>query len=172
MTVGGRKKMKKDRIFQETLQEKNQRQKTVIARILKCKFKKEEFKTVKILVGDQLFTIDLMSNDDKIAVKIINPRRTSHEKISPGKFQHIFAICIILRAIDSERKLLIFTNKMMYQKFYRIIKTMPSLIRDTIQGIEIAWIPFDNDEYSEPRTNFRSNEGSLNQIGRTKNERN
>jgi hypothetical protein len=171
MTVGGRKKMKKDRIFQETLQEKNQRQKTVIARILKCKFKKE-FKTVRTLVGDQMFTVDLMSNDDKITVKIINPRRTSHGKISPGKFQHILSAILLLSAIDSERKLLIFTNKMMYQKFYRIIKTMPSLIRDTIQGIEIAWVPlsneFDNDEYSEPRTNFKINEGSLNQIRENK----
>jgi hypothetical protein len=53
---------------------------------------------------------------------------------------------------------------------------MPGPISDTIQGIEIAWVPlsdeFDNDEYSEPITNFRINEGSFNQIRRIRNDRN
>ena len=127
-------------------------------------------------MGDQFFTVDLMSEDDEIAAKIVNPCRTCHDKISSGKFQCILSAILVLRSIDSERKLLIFTNKMMYQKFYSSITTMPGPICDTIQGIEISWIPlsdeFDNDEYSESRTDFRINEGSFNQIRRIRNDRN
>jgi hypothetical protein len=65
---------------------------------------------------------------------------------------------------------------MMYQNFYSSIRSMPDPICDTIQGIEMAWVPlpdeFDNDEYSEPITNFRINEGSFNQIRRIRNDRN
>ena len=171
--------MKKDSnsIFQnrETQQKRNQIRKTMIAHILNSEFKKE-FKTSRTLVGNQMFTVDLMSEDDKIAVKIINPCRTCHDKINSGKFQCILSAILILRAINSERKLLIFTNKMMYQKFYSSITTMPGPICDTIQGIEIAWVPlsdeFDNDEYSESRIDFRINQSSFNQIRRIKNDRN
>ena len=171
--------MKKDSnsIFQnrETQQERHQMRKTIIAHILKSEFKKE-FKTSKTLVGNQMFTVDLMSEDDKIAVKIINPCRTCHDKINSGKFQCILSAILVLRSIGAERKLLIFTNKMMYQNFYSSIRSMPGPICDTIQGIEIAWVPlpdaFDNDEYSEPITNFRINEGSFNQIRRIRNDRN
>ena len=171
--------MKKDSnsIFQNrgTQQERNQIRKTIIAHILKSEFKKE-FKTCRILVGDQFFTVDLMSEDDKIVVKIINPCRTCHDKINSGKFQCILSAILILRSINSERKLLIFTNKTMYQNFYNSITKMPGPICDTIQGIEISWVPlsdeFDNDEYSEPRKDFRINEGNFNQIRRIRNDRN
>ena len=171
--------MKKDSysIFQNigTFQERNQIRKRIVAQILKSKFKKE-FKTCRILVGDQFFTVDLMSENDKIAAKIVNPCRTCHDKISSGKFQCILSAILVLRAMDSERKLLIFTNKTMYQNFYSSITTMPGPICDTVQGIEISWIPlsdeFDNDEYSESRTDFRINEGSFNQIRRIRNDRN
>ena len=158
-------------IFQnrETRQKRNQIRKTMVAHILKSEFKKE-FKTSRTLVGNQMFTVDLMSEDDKIAVKIINPCRTCHDKINSGKFQCILSAILVLRAMNSERKLLIFTNKTMYQNFYSSITTMPGPICDTIQGIEISWIPlsdeFDNDEYSEPRTNFRINEDGFRQTRR------
>ena len=171
--------MKKDSnsIFlnRRTLHERNQIRKTIIAHILKSEFKKE-FKTSRTLVGNLSFNVDLMSDDKTIVVKIINSCGTCHDKISSRKFQCILSAILVLRSIDSERKLLIFTNKMMYQNFYSSIKTMPDSICNTIQGIEIAWVPlsdeFDNDEYSEPRTNFRINEGSFNQIRRIKNDRN
>ena len=170
--------MKKDSysIFQnrETQKERNQIRKTIIAHILKSEFKKE-FKTSRTLVGNLSFNVDLMSDDKTIVVKIINSCGTCHDKISSRKFQCILSAILVLRSIDSERKLLIFTNKTMYQNFYNSIKTMPGPISDTIQGIEIAWVPlsdeFDNDEYSEPRTNFRINEGNFNQIRRIKNDR-
>ena len=159
-------------IFQNrgTLQERNQKRKKIVAHILRSEFKKE-FKPRRLLLGsDQFFTVDLMSDDDEIAVKIINPCRTSHEKISSGKFQDILSSILILKSIDSNRKLLIFTNKKMYEKFYSSITSMPSPICDIIKGIEIAWIPlsdeFDNDEYSEPRTNFRINEDGFRQTRR------
>ena len=165
--------MKKDSnsIFQnrETQQERNQIRKTIIAHILKSEFKKE-FKTSRTLVGNLSFNVDLMSDDKTIVVKIINSCGTCHDKISSRKFQCILSAILVLRSIDSERKLLIFTNKMMYQNFYSSIKTMPDSICDTIQGIEIAWVPlsdeFDNDEYSEPITNFRINEDSFTQTRR------
>jgi len=171
--------MKKDSysIFQNrgTQQERNQIRKTIIAHILKSEFKKE-FKTSRTLVGNLSFNVDLMSDDKTIVVKIINSCGTCHDKISSKKFQCILSAILILSAQDSERKLLIFTNKTMYQNFYNSIRSMPGPICDTIQGIEIAWIPlsdeFDNDEYSESRTDFRINEGSLNQIWRTRNDRN
>ena len=171
--------MKKDSysIFQnrETQQKRNQIRKTMVAHILKSEFKKE-FKTCRLLVGDQFFTVDLMSKDDEIAVKIVNPCSTCHDKISSGKFQCILSSILILRSIDSKRKLLIFTNKTMYQNFYNSIKTMPGPICDTIHGIEIECIPlsdeFDNDEYYESTKDFRINEGSFNQIRRIRNDRN
>jgi hypothetical protein len=179
MTVERRETMKKDSnsIFQnrETRQKRNQIHKTIIAHILKSEFKKE-FKTCRILVGDQFFTVDLMSEDDEIAAKIVNPCSTCDDKISSGKFQCILSAILILRAIDSERKLLIFTNKTMYQNFYSSIRSMPGPICEITEEIEIAWVPlpdeFDNDEYSEPITNFRINEGSFNQIRRIRNDRN
>ena len=170
--------MKKDSssIFQnrETQQKRNQIRKTIIAHILKSEFKKE-FKTSRTLVGNLSFNVDLMSDDKTIVVKIINSCGTCHDKISSRKFQCILSAILVLRSIDSERKLLIFTNKTMYQNFYNSIKTMPGPISDTIQGIEIAWVPlsdeFDNDEYSEPRKDFRINEGNFNQIRRIRNDR-
>ena len=54
-----------------TLQERRQLRKRMVAHILRANFK-EEFKTCRTLVGNQTFTIDLMSDDGKIAVKIIN----------------------------------------------------------------------------------------------------
>ena len=157
--------MKKDSqsIFlnRRTLQERNQMRKRMVAHVLRANFKKE-FKTCRILVGDQFFTVDLMSEDDEIAVKIVNPCRTPCKKISSGKFQQILSAIIVLKSIDSKRKLLIFTNKKMYEEFCSSIESMPSPICDTIKGIEIAWIPlsdeFDSDEYSEPVTDFRMNQ--------------
>ena len=171
--------MKKDSssIFQnrETKQERNQIRKTIIAHILKSEFKKE-FKTSKTLVGNLSFNVDLMSDDKTIVVKIINSCGTCHDKINSRKFQCILSAILVLRSIDSERKLLIFTNKTMYQNFYSSIRSMPAPISDISDAIEIAWVPlpdeFDNDEYSEPITNFRINEGSFNQIRRIRNDRN
>ena len=171
--------MKKDSssIFQnrETQKERNQIRKTIIAHILKSEFKKE-FKTSRAVVGNLSFNVDLMSDDKTIIVKIINSCGTCHDKINSRKFQCILSAILVLRSIDSERKLLIFTNKTMYQNFYNSIKTMPGSICDTVQGIEIAWVPlsdeFDNDEYYESRKDFRINEGSFNQIRRIKNDRN
>ena len=159
--------MKKDNqsIFPngKTLQERNQRYKTIIAHALKSEFKKE-FKTFRIQVGEQMFTVDLMSEDGKITAKIVNPCRTPQEKISSGKFQQILSAILVLRSIDSKRKLLIFTNKKMYEEFCSSIKSMPSPICDAVKGIEIAWIPlsdeFDSGEYSEPVTDFRMNQDS------------
>ena len=164
-TVEGRAMMKKDSdsIFpnRRTLQERNQTRKRMVAHVLRAQFKKE-FKTCRILVGNHFFTVDLMSNDDEIAAKIINPGITSHNKMSSGKFQQILSSILILKSIDSKRKLLIFTNKKMYENFCASISSMPTPICDTVNGIEIAWIPlsdeFDNYEHSEPATDFRINQ--------------
>ena len=144
-----------------TLHERNQIRKRMVAHILRANFKKE-FKTCRILVGDQFFTVDLMSEDDEIAAKIVNPCIMPWKKISSGKFKQILSAILVLKSIDSKRKLLIFTNKKMYEEFCSSIKSMPSPICDTVKGIEIAWIPlsdeFDSGEYSEPVTDFRMNQ--------------
>ena len=163
--------MKKDSnsIFQnrETQQERNQICKTIIAHILKSEFKKE-FKTSRTLVGNLSFNVDLMSDDDEIAVKIVNPCRASYKKISSGKFQNILSSIIILKAISSKRKLLIFTSKKLHENFYSSISSASPVFSDAINGIEIAWIPlsdeFNNYEYSEP--NFRINEDGFRQTRR------
>jgi len=165
--------MKKDSysIFQnrETLQNRNQIRKTIVAHILKSEFKKE-FKTCRILVGDQFFTVDLMSKDDEIAVKIVNPCRMPCKKISSGKFQQILSAILVLQSIDSKRKLLIFTNKKMYEEFCSSITSMPSPIKDAAFGIIMSWIPlsdeFGNYEYSESITAFRDNQNSFRQTRR------
>ena len=169
----GRKTMTKDRqaIFQNrrTLHERNQMRKTMVAHVLKSEYG-QEFKTCRILVGDRFFNVDLMSEDDEIIVKVINPNRSTHEKISSGKFQHILSAILVLRSIGSKRKLLIFTNESMYQKFVSSVASMPSPICDSINGIEISWIPlseeFDNCEYSEPTPNFRINPDGFRQTRR------
>ena len=147
--------------YRKTLHERNQKRKRMVSQILRANFKKE-FKTCRILVGNHFFTVDLMSNDDEIAAKIINPGITSHNKMSSGKFQQILSSIMILKSIDSKRKLLIFTNKKMYENFCASISSMPTPICDTVNGIEIAWIPlsdeFDNYEHSEPAIDFRINQ--------------
>jgi len=144
-----------------TLHERRQLRKRMVAHVLKSKFKKE-FKTRRTLVGNQMFTVDLMSEDGEIAAKLIHPCIRSSQKICPGKFQQILSATLVLRSIDSKRKLLIFTNKKMYEEFCSSIKSMPSPICDAVKGIEIAWIPlsdeFDSGEYSEPVTDFRMNQ--------------
>jgi hypothetical protein len=150
--------------YRRTMHERNQIRKRMVAHILRANFKKE-FRTCRILVGDQFFTIDLMSEDDEIAVKIVNPCRIPCKKISSGKFQQILSAIIILKSIDSKRKLLIFTNKKMYEEFSSSINSMPKTIRDAAFGITMSWIPlsdeFDNYEYSEPTTTFRDNQNSF-----------
>ena len=165
--------MKKDSqsIFlnRRTLQERNQMRKRMVAHVLRANFKKE-FKTSRVLVGDQFFTVDLMSEDDEIAVKIINPCRMPCKKISSGKFQQILSAIIVLKSVDSKRKLLIFTNKKMYEEFSSSIRSMPKSIRDAVFGITMSWIPlsdeFDNCEYSEPTTTSRDNQNSFRQTRR------
>ena len=150
--------------YRRTLHERNQIRKRMVAHILRANFKKE-FRTCRILVGDQFFTIDLMSEDDEIAAKIVNPCRMPCKKISSGKFQQILSAIIVLKSIDSKRKLLIFTNKKMYEEFSSSIRSMPKPIRDAAFGIIMSWIPlsdeFDNYEYSEPATAFRDNQNSF-----------
>ena len=150
--------------YRRTLHERNQIRKRMVAHILRANFKKE-FRTCRILVGDQFFTIDLMSEDDEIAAKIVNPCRMPCKKISSGKFQNILSAIIILKSIDSKRKLLIFTNKKMYEEFSSSVRSMPKSIRDAAFGIIMSWIPlsdeFDNYEYSEPATTFRDNQNSF-----------
>ena len=160
--------MKKDNqsIFPNgrTLQERNQKRKRMVSQILRANFKKE-FKTCRILVGDQFFTVDLMSEDDEIAAKIVNPCIMPWKKISSGKFKQILSAILVLKSIDSKRKLLIFTNKKMYEEFSSSINSMPKPIRDAAFGIIMSWIPlsdeFDNYEYSEPATAFRDNQNSF-----------
>ena len=149
-----------------TLHERNQIRKRMVAHILRANFKKE-FKTCRILVGDQFFTVDLMSEDDEIAAKIVNPCRMPCKKISSGKFQQILSAIMVLNSIDSKRKLLIFTNKKMYEEFSSSINSMPKPIRDAAFGIIMSWIPlsdeFGNYEYSEPATAFRDNQNNFRQ---------
>ena len=162
--------MKKDSqpIFlnRRTLQERNQMRKRMVAHVLRANFKKE-FKACRILVGDQFFTVDLMSEDDEIAAKIVNPCRMPCKKISSGKFQQILSAIIVLKSVDSKRKLLIFTNKKMYEEFSSSIKSMPKTVKDAAFGIIMSWIPlsdeFDNCEYSESTTTFRDNQNSFSQ---------
>ena len=150
--------------YRKTLHERNQKRKRMVSQILRANFKKE-FKTCRILIGDKFFTVDLMSEDDEIAAKIINPCRMPCKKISSGKFQQILSAIIVLQSIHSKRKLLIFTNKKMYEEFSSSINSMPKTIRDAAFGIIMSWIPlsdeFDDYEYSEPATTFRDNQNSF-----------
>ena len=152
-----------------TLHERRQLRKRMVAHVLKSKFKKE-FQTRRTLVGNQMFTVDLMSEDGEIAAKLIHPCIRSSQKICPGKFQQILSATLVLRSIDSKRKLLIFTNKKMYEEFSSSIRSMPKPIRDAAFGIIMSWIPLsdesDDYEYSEPATTFRDNQNSFSQTRR------
>ena len=152
-----------------TMHERRQLRKRMVAHVLKSKFKKE-FQTSRALVGNQMFTVDLMSEDGEIAAKLIHPCIRSSQKICPGKFQQILSATLVLRSIDSKRKLLIFTNKKMYEEFCSSIRSMPKPIRDAAFGIIMSWIPLsdesDDYEYSEPATTFRNNQNNFSQTRR------
>ena len=153
-----------------TLHERNQMRKRMVAHILSAKFKKE-FRTCRIPVGDQFFTVDLMTEDNQIAVKIVNPYRMPRKKMSPVKFQQILSAILVLKSNDSPTKLLIFTNKKMYEEFSNSIHSMPKPITDAAFGILMSWIPlpddYDDYEYSEPRIDFRNNQNSFRQTRRS-----
>ena len=152
------------------LVERNLMRKRMVAHILSAKYQKE-FRTSRIPVGDQFFTVDLMSEDNQIAVKIVNPYRMPLKKMSPVKFQQILSAILVLKSNDSPTKLLIFTNKKMYEEFSNSINSMPKPIKDAAFGIMMSWIPLQDDydyyEYSEPRIDFRDNQNSFRQTGRS-----
>ena len=126
------------------------KQKEIVAKVLTNKFEKD-FKTKKVNVGNQTFVIDLMSEDDSIAVKIINGSGiTSQGTISSAKFQSIISQILILKSLRCERKLVIFTNQYMYEEFIQSITKMPESISSAAQGIEVAVIPlYDDDDFCE-----------------------
>ena len=80
--------MKKDSqtIFsnRRTLHERNQIRKRMVAHILRANFKKE-FKACRILVGDQFFIVDLMSEDDEIKNSELPEAAPLMKKLSPAK---------------------------------------------------------------------------------------
>ena len=89
------------------------------------------------------------------------------EKNQFWKFKQILSAILVLKSIDSKRKLLIFTNKKMYEEFSSSIASMPKPIRDAAFGIIMSWIPlsdeFGNYEYSEPAKAFRDNQNNFRQ---------
>ena len=92
------------------------------------------------------------------------------KKISSGKFQQILSAILVLKANDSATKLLIFTNKKMYEEFSNSIHSMPKPITDAAFGIMMSWIPlpddYDDYEYSESTTKFADNQNSFRQTRR------
>ena len=154
-------------IFQkkETMHKRHNRYKIIIANLLYNKFEKD-FKTTKTKVGNQLLTVDLMSEDKTIAVKIINSKLTTHNKINSSIFQHILSALLILSLVDSKRKILIFTNKMMYEEFCTALAVMPYPINHMKESIMILCVPLSNssndDEYCEFSDYCKIFEDSLN----------
>ena len=122
------------------------KQKKIVAKVLRNKFGKD-FNTKRVKVGNQMFSIDLMSEDDSIAVKIVNESGiTSQGTISSAKFQSIISAILVLKSLRCERKLVIFTNQHMYEEFIQSITKMPGSISNTTQGIEVAVIPLYDDD--------------------------
>ena len=122
------------------------KQKKIVAKVLRNKFEKD-FNTKRVIVGNQMFSIDLMSEDDSIAVKIVNESGiTSQGTISSTKFQSIISAMLVLNSLRCERKLGIFTNQHMYEEFIQSITKMPGSISNTTQGIEVAVIPLYDDD--------------------------
>ena len=122
------------------------KQKEIVAKVLRNEFERC-FKTKRVKVGNQMFSIDLMSEDDSIAVKIVNESGiTSQGTISSAKFQRIISSIIFLKSLRCERKLVIFTNQHMYEEFIQSITKMPESISNTTQGIEVAVISLYDDD--------------------------
>jgi len=154
--------------YRRTLHERNQIRKRMVAHILRANFKKE-FRTCRIPVGDQFFTVDLMSEDDEIAAKIVNPCRMPCKKISSGKFQQILSAIIVLKSIDSKRKLLIFTNKRCMKNFLAALDQCQSQF--AMQHLESSCHGFHYQTSLTTmgilsRNNFRNNQNSFSQTRR------
>jgi hypothetical protein len=116
-----------------------------VADVLMQKFEKF-FNTKRVAVGDQIFTVDLMSEDESVAVKIVTSSGfTSYGEISSAKFQKIISACVVLQSIPAKRKILIFTNQYMFEKFHVSIKKMPWSIQGVVQTIELCCIPLQDD---------------------------
>jgi hypothetical protein len=135
------------------------KQKKIVAKVLTNKFEKD-FNTKRVIVGNQTFSIDLMSADGSIAVKIvIESGITSQGKISSAKFQSIISAMLVLNSLRCERKLVIFTNQHMYEEFIKSITKMPESISNTTQGIEVAVIPLydvdDGDFFENTELNWQ-----------------
>lgn len=136
----------------ETLHKIHYMYKTIIANLLYSRYKKE-FKTTKTKVGNQIISVDLMSADKTIIVKIINSKLRTHDQINSRIFKHIMSGILNLCLVDSKIKLLIFTNKITYEKFYTSLAVMPYPISHMRELIMIACIPlsdgFTDDEFCD-----------------------
>ena len=156
-------------IFQNdrTLHKIHHMYKNIIANLLHSRFKKK-FKTTKTNVGNQIVKVDLMSEDKTIAVKIINSKLKMYDKINPSTFQRILSATLVLSLVDSRRKLLIFTNKIMYEKFCSIFITMPYPVSHLREIIEIVCVPLsdglDDDVYCDGTEELQNFENCLNHL--------
>ncbi len=124
--------------------------KGIIAKVLRSNFGRN-FRTKKIIVGNQAFIIDLMSDDENIAVKIISSLGiTSHGTISSTKFQNILSSILVLKSLDCKRRLVVFTNPYMYEEFTWSIKVAREPISSIVKEIEMMLIPLcDVHEHNE-----------------------
>jgi hypothetical protein len=113
----------------------------IIAKVLRSNFG-SNFRTKKIIVGNQAFIIDLMSDDGNIAVKIISSSGiTSQGSISSTKFQNILSSILVLKSLDCERRLVVFTNPHMYEEFTWSIKVAREPISNIVKEIDMVLIP-------------------------------
>jgi hypothetical protein len=113
----------------------------IIAKVLRSNFG-SNFRTKKIIVGNQAFIIDLMSDDGNIAVKIISSSGiTSQGSISSTKFQNILSSILVLKSLDCNRRLVVFTNPHMYEEFTWSIKVAREPISSTVKEIDMVLIP-------------------------------
>ena len=113
----------------------------IIAKVLRSNFG-SNFRTKKIIVGNQAFIIDLMSDDGNIAVKIISSSGiTSQGSISSTKFQNILSSILVLKSLDCKRRLVVFTNPHMYEEFTWSIKVAREPISSTVKEIDMVLIP-------------------------------
>ena len=113
-----------------------------VRKILELEFGKALPKK-RISLGNLEHEFDLYSNDREIVGEIksgkdLTPNR---KKIMPYRFAEICLDCLYLMSVESKKKIMVLTNKEMYDVFQWMTEGL------SIENVEIRLIELDNPQY-------------------------
>jgi len=97
----------------------------------------QNFSKIRLKMGNFTREIDIMSEDNQIAVQVKSGRDfSSSGRISSYRFAEICLDYIILMATGASKKILVLTDKEMYEQFNIEINGLP------LSGVDVELIEF------------------------------